>query len=300
VGKVTSRQVKNEQIYTSQKNIITGKELLDKSDPEINRLNNSKYRDSIYSMINENDPEKIWTAASISSSKIKLFSAFVLLFVLISALLVYLATEILLRNKAGIEIENKVFISYNHKDQVITKELCTALLGHNIELIVDSKDTAAGSKVENMVAGDDIYTFIRNSIKKSKVTLMIVSKNSLQSGWVSSEASNTFFLESFYEDKSFLACNADDIFGDKDFLNNAYIQIDEKLKDIDEDIKTRMDKQINTRDLNDQKTRLLDLRANLDKTFNRLQTSLCADISNGNLQHNLGDIVKAINLRFNN
>lgn len=297
VCKAAIKEIKNEQVFTTYKNVITGTELIDKSDSLINALNKTKERCSIREELNENNPEKIWTPASVNASKIKLYASFLLLLMWLAVLLVYLAVEILLRGK-GKQVEDKVFISYNHKDQELARQLCDALEQNNIPLIVDSPNTASGNKVENMVAGDDIYTFIHNAVAGSRITLMIVSEESLLSGWVATETVNTFFLESFDETKFFIACYVDKSFMDNDFATRAYAFIDQKLDEINQHVIKRIDQQADSRDLNDQKTRLLALRGNLDKTIHRLQHSLCIDISGGKLQDNLGEIIKAIRLRF--
>jgi TIR domain len=296
----------NTSVNFSNHNIITGTELIDKSDPELIGINKSSKKCSICEDLNETNPERIWVHSSIESSKIKLYSGFLFMVVSVTVLIIFLAVKILFRkipvdfdNSISEEIEDKVFISYNHEDHETAKELCDALLQHNIKLIVDSTDTAMHNHVQNMTPGDDIYVFIRKSIAKSKITLMIVSENSLLSGWVATETINTFFLESFDQKKSFIACYTDQSFMDRNFPAIAYAEIDQKLDAINNEIMNRNKHNVDSRDLNDQKTRLLMLRNNLDKTFNRLQNSLCIDISGGQLKGNMQTIVNAIILKFN-
>lgn len=298
VSKVSDVGLRDGHKITTDKNIITGYELKDLSDPEVERINKSNHRDSIFDYIRENDPTRIWTLSSIQSNKIVLISSFILLFSLIAALLIYLATEMLFRNTM-IEVEDRVFISYNHEDVEIAKLLCSALLENNIKLTVDSPLTASGPKVNNMLAGDKINSFIRNAVRYSKITLMLVSEKSLLSGWVATEAVNTFFLESFGEDKFFIGCYADGSFLNNDFTARAYTIIDQKMAEVDKNLANRMGQKADSRDLNDQKTRLFTLRGSLDKIIERLQTSKCIDISGDQLHTAVMEITKSAREYFN-
>ncbi|MBS1511974.1 MAG: toll/interleukin-1 receptor domain-containing protein [Bacteroidetes bacterium] len=297
VCKVTNKQILNDKVSTTYKNIISGTVLIDTTDEVINRVNTTRQHCSICDSLNENNPEKIWLPNSVQASKLKLHLCFLLLLVSVAVLLVDLAAE-LLSGKPVTEMEDVVFISYNHGDELVTKELCTALLQQNIPLIVDSPNTAQSSKVQNMIAGDSINTFIKKSVLQSKITLMIVSENSLLSGWVATETVNTFFFESFDDRKKFIACYSDDKFLNNDFAGDAIRQIDSKLAGINTEIAERIKQQADSRDLNDQKTRLLSLRANLDLIIQRLQNSLCIPIANGKLQENLPALTKAIQAGF--
>lgn len=74
---------------------------------------------------------------------------------------------------------NDVFISYSTKDQAAKDELCAFLDQHKISYWLDEND---------LEIGQDIGTNLKNSLREARYTLMLVSDNSLKSGWVGMEA----------------------------------------------------------------------------------------------------------------
>jgi len=178
-----------------------------------------------------------------------------------------------------------VFISYNHKDSEVANKLNASLRAAGFEVIQD---------VEAMKAGAIIRQFIIDSVANSDVTLSLVSNNSLKSGWVATETINTFFLENFKSDKKFIA-----VYIDGDFFNNRFVidatkEIDVKIKELDDLMKEYAEYKIDSTDLNNEKTRLFQLRNNLGNILVRLRESLCIDIKNDNYDKNIGKVIDAI------
>ena len=66
----------------------------------------------------------------------------------------------------------KVFISYNHRDIVQANRIRDFFKANEIPVIIDT---------EEMDAGEDIKSFINRSIQEAKVTISVISKNSLLS-----------------------------------------------------------------------------------------------------------------------
>lgn len=183
------------------------------------------------------------------------------------------------------EAENDVFISYTHSDRAIATLLKQKLERENLRVLIDS---------DAMAAGQNIREFIEKSVINSRVTLSVVSRASLLSGWVCMETVNTFYLEKFLPGKKFIACYIDEDFFLPGFTSTAVQQFDEQLQSI----QTLTDKHnilgIDTRDLNDTKTRLLAIRNNLDEIVQRLRNSLCVKIAGEQLEENFPLIVKSI------
>ena len=191
------------------------------------------------------------------------------------------------KNQSSIlpEAENDVFISYNHNDKAVANLLKQKLEKENLRVLIDS---------DAMAAGQNIREFIQKCVLDSRVTLSVVSRASLLSGWVCMETVHTFYLEKFLPGKKFIACYLDDDFLSPEFTSTAVQQFDEQLQTI----KALTDKHnilgIDTRDLNENKTRLLAIRNNLDEIIQRLKNSLCVKIKGEQLEENFPLIVKSI------
>jgi len=178
-----------------------------------------------------------------------------------------------------------VFISYNHNDKAAAQQIRTLLEKKKIEVILDSDD---------MDAGEVINQFIIDSVNKATITLSILSTNSLMSGYVSMETIRTFYAEEFTNKKKFIACYLDDEFMHADFIIRSVKKIDEKLDEIKSIIDQQDALDVDTQNLNSQKTRLYDLRQNLDKIVEKLNASLCIDIRGEKLTANFPKILESI------
>ena len=178
-----------------------------------------------------------------------------------------------------------VFISYNHNDKAVAEEIRTLLEMKKIEVILDSDD---------MEAGEVINQFIIDSVNKATITLSVLSTNSLMSGYVSMETIRTFYAEEFSNKKKFIACYLDDEFMHADFIIRSVKKIDEKLHEIKKIIDQQDALDVDTKNLNSQKTRLYDLRQNLDKIVEKLNASLCIDIRGEKLKANFPRILESI------
>lgn len=178
-----------------------------------------------------------------------------------------------------------VFISYNHRDADIANKVKEKLTSEDINVIIDS---------ERMQAGDDIKEFIENCVRETNATLSLISKNSLLSAWVAMESINTFYHEKTNTKKKFIACYINDDFFNRNFTDDALDHIDAEIKEIQSLITVRMQKDRSIRDLQNELTRMTELRNNLDEIIRRLRESLCIDIRNGNLENNFQKILQAI------
>lgn len=182
-------------------------------------------------------------------------------------------------------MDPKVFISYNHNDSAIALKIRDTLEKANIEVIIDQED---------MMAGTDIKSFIEKSISESTVTVSLVSNKSLKSAWVALETIDTFFLEHYKTNRKFIACYLDEDFFQPNYTLKAVGDIDEQIKLNQKMIPDYQLKMIDTRDLNNQNTRLLALRNNLDAIVGRLRDSLCLDVREEAFKQSLKKLIQAI------
>jgi hypothetical protein len=179
----------------------------------------------------------------------------------------------------------RVFISYSHADSEIAKRLKSKLEKEQINVILDA---------EAMLAGEEISAFIHRSILRSQVTISIISRESLLSGWVALETVSTFFLQKFSRNRHFIACFVNSDFLDSDFVLEAVGELDIKLAEVNARINKQNRINVDTRNLNDEKSRLLLLRNNFDDILYRLKNSLQVDISPGHLENNFPLLLKSI------
>lgn len=179
-----------------------------------------------------------------------------------------------------------VFISYNHNDIEIANKLKEKLNAANIHVVIDS---------ENMQAGEDIKEFIEKCVRETGTTISLISKKSLLSAWVAMESINTFYHEKTDTTKKYIACFIDDDFFKRDFTDNTLDHIDGEIKEIQGLITTRMEKNRSIRDLQNELTRLTELRNNMDEIIRRLRECLCIDIRGEKLESNFNKITEAVN-----
>ena len=178
----------------------------------------------------------------------------------------------------------KVFISYNHKDQEVALKIKNKLESSGIKVTIDSVA---------LTTGGNIPEFIKRSIKETDITLLLVSKNSLMSGWVTTETILSAFSETLLG-RSFFPCYIENEFFDDDFVDNAFDIIDERLEKIDQRLKTRLDKKQGFADLTAKQERLVKLRAELPSIIGRLESSFCVDLIDDRFDSGMEKVIKDI------
>ena len=179
----------------------------------------------------------------------------------------------------------KVFISYNHNDMDVANKLKDKLKAENINVVIDS---------ERMQAGEDIKEFIEKCIRETSATISLISKNSLLSAWVAMESINTYKHEQTNGGKKFIACYINDDFFKRNFTDDALDFIEGEIKEIQSLITARMEKNRSIRDLQNELSRLSELRNNMDEIIRHLRESLCIDIREGSMENNFQKILQAI------
>ena len=184
-----------------------------------------------------------------------------------------------------VERLKNVFISYNHHDMETANKLKEKLTAQNINVVIDS---------ESMQAGEDIKEFIEKCVRETGTTISLISKNSLLSAWVAMESINTFYHEKTDTKKKFIGCFITDDFFKRNFTDEALDHIEGEIKEIQGLVTSRMEKNRSIRDLQNELTRMTELRNNMDEIIRRLRESLCIDIREGNMETNFQKIVQAI------
>lgn len=178
-----------------------------------------------------------------------------------------------------------VFISYNHEDKLVAFKIQDALEAAGIEVVIDTED---------MFAGEDIKSFIEDCVRETTVTLSLISNRSLRSAWVAMETIHSFFLERYVENKKFIACYIDEDFFQSDFTLNTIADIDKKIQQNQHLILKQHKKMLDTRNLNNENSRLLSLRNNLDEIVRRLRESLSLDVREPAFRISMQQLIKTL------
>lgn len=180
-----------------------------------------------------------------------------------------------------------VFLSYNHGDSAMANKLKEALEAHGVAVTID----------QAMQAGQGIQAFILDSIRITDVTVSIVSNRSLLSAWVAMESINTFYQAKFDDEKRFIACYIDDDFFQPRFRLDATDTIDARIREIDVLLPEYINRKLDPVDLNEEKSRLFNLRNNLGEILRRLKESLCLDLREDHFDESLARIISAIRVQ---
>ena len=146
----------------------------------------------------------------------------------------------------------KVFISYNHADADTAQSIKRVLQERGIDVHIDAAE---------MQPGEDIRAFITRSIRATSCTFCLISQRSLLSGWVGLESMLALTARELWSDRLFVAGYLDTDFFDLGFRLDATRRIDERIAEIDQLMLEYLARQLDTIDLNAERTRALDLRA---------------------------------------
>ncbi|MGD1890815.1 MAG: COR domain-containing protein [Cyclobacteriaceae bacterium] len=165
----------------------------------------------------------------------------------------------------------KVFLSYNHKDKVTANRIIDVLKKEGYPVFMD--DVA-------MEAGENIESFINKGVRKSRITVLLVSEHSLQSGWVTSEIIKSLYDEKIRgEGERFIPVTITNIYRQEGYVDSALDKIEKKIQRINEKILNRRKQKRGSDEFDSQLARREDQRYYLPKIVKRLIESSTVDIS---------------------
>lgn len=178
-----------------------------------------------------------------------------------------------------------VFISYSHRDTEAAMRVKTRL-------------EAAGVTVEfdgyGMEPGINVYEYIRQAIAESRFTLALISENSLLSTWVVMETLGSFEEENVKGQDRFIPCCLDKSFLDRGFMIRAAARIDEELKELEQFIEQQNALKLDSRNFNEDKSRLYELRNQLDNIIGRLKRTKCANLGPEQFEASMQQVIDHI------
>lgn len=172
----------------------------------------------------------------------------------------------------------KIFISYSHADKPTALRVEEYLKKKNIEVIRDEAAMHGGQKIEDFI----------NVIKNVDCVLVIISKNSLYSSWVSKEIMTTMQRA----DQYLLPCYLDESFLDKNLMESAEKYVDEKIASITNKVIQRG--RGNTDDLFNERKDWTDYINNLPVILNELNRRKCVSLMENDFENSLPRIVEDI------
>ena len=269
---VTYRYAESVCIATdaSGQRVVIGTELT-QSGLQYRRENPNDDNAQILEALAARAPDAAWTVRSIRRCRIILSLAGGLWIPLFGASAV--AASALFGRDSGerkpARTKARAFIWSCHEDAAAVSKLRDVLCANDIDVIVDS---------EAMLPGERISDFIDRSIRNCDVVVSVVSDRSLVSAWVASETVLSFSRLKWDVDLSFVACYLDDAWLHPEFRLQLTQRIDDRLRRIESLLPDYAAQRIDSADLNEEKTRLSDLRNNLGHLLAVLRDTLCLDI----------------------
>ncbi|MEL6192131.1 MAG: TIR domain-containing protein [Bacteroidota bacterium] len=177
-----------------------------------------------------------------------------------------------------------IFISYNHKDRSISEKIKRTLESSGFTVVID---------FESIQPGEDIYDFIKKSVRETDATLSIVSKNSLLSSWVALESMKSFYAQEVI-DRKFIPAYIDKSFLNNSFTDESLYAVQGEITEITERIETRLKKGWNFDDLNTDLKRYKDLEYNLPGIIDRIKTIASVDLTEKNYQQGIERIISSL------
>ncbi|HAD14542.1 MAG TPA: hypothetical protein DCF33_19125 [Saprospirales bacterium] len=162
----------------------------------------------------------------------------------------------------------KVFISYSQKDMLAMRAVKNYLEGHDVHVHIDLNDLSAGESIQG---------FIDEALRNNNFVISIISKNSLQSGWVSKELVVAKFLNK--TNSYWIPVSIDDAWSNNQFYFEATKEIDKKITEARKQITIAIKGNLDISPFIDDEKRLQELKANLGTTISDLKSVLVVDIS---------------------
>ena len=114
------------------------------------------------------------------------------------------------------------------------------------------------------------------------------------SSWVAMETIQTLQRNRAMNDRLFVACYLDDDFFQPEYRLECTKRIDARLAQIEESAPEYATQKLDTVDLNNEKTRLYDLRNNLGTILATFKQILCLDVRDGAFDESGDKLVAAV------
>lgn len=173
--------------------------------------------------------------------------------------------------------KKKIFISYNHSDKPKVLDIKNALNEKNIEVIRDEEAMSGGEYIEDFMS----------IIASVDCVLLVVSKNSMLSPWVSKEIMMTIKTE-----KYLLPCYLDDEFLRPGFVEECNTYADLEIDRIFQEMKKRQAASI--KDLVFKRENWVEYQNNLPDIIDKLKKINCVSLKPSDYDTGMEKIITTI------
>jgi CHASE2 domain-containing sensor protein len=178
-----------------------------------------------------------------------------------------------------------VFISYSSKDLVFAQKLNGTLEKNDILTLIDFK----------MPPGKDLMRFVSESIRKSDYTVLVVSKNSLDSDWVYVEFMETMAHEHVMETRKFVPLCIDNGVFDKAYQMKLVNDLMARLDTVSQSIAKLKERNLSADNFETEEKRIKEHQVNLDKMLTNINSALAVDLSTDQkFDENIQRVIKLI------
>lgn len=184
------------------------------------------------------------------------------------------------------ENDYNVFISYNHDDVKTALKIRDHLANSGIEVTIDQ---------DSMDPGQEIKSFIKESIEKADAVLSLISNRSLKSGWVGVETFDTMFAESQSGKRKLIGCILDSDFYKSDYTTKTIDELDEEIETRKEILIKQLNQGVSVTDISSEIDRLRKLRQNFPETMQRLRDFKCINVSvDDEIAYNMDEFIHVL------
>jgi hypothetical protein len=163
----------------------------------------------------------------------------------------------------------------------VAEKLCQRLTAEGLGVIIDSGSLAPGMSIQK---------FIEEGVRTTDATVSIVSKYSLLSAWVALESEEVLR----HQRKSFFGCYLDEEFLRRDFVDEAIDYADQQIREIGQNIKSRIDRDSSFDDLYTDLQRYRLLRSSIDKVIGRLRETASLSLRSEVFEQNVQKLARTL------
>lgn len=178
----------------------------------------------------------------------------------------------------------KVFLSYSQKNSDVAMRIKSFLEAAGAQVFIDK---------EAFPPGVDIEHFIEEGIKDNNFVVSVISRDSLQSGWVSKEMTMGFVAQRM-SNRRLLPVKIDNAYDEDDFYFESLDLFDQEIDKSHTNIQKALTRKADIRPFQDKLARYEDLKNNFGPIVQRLKSIYLVDIAGDNFEPGMGKVLKTM------
>jgi hypothetical protein len=177
----------------------------------------------------------------------------------------------------------RVFISYSHKDMHVMRSVKRYLEDNGIHSQVDLTDLSVGAEIQ---------AFVDKALRDNDFVVSIISRDSLESGWVSAELTVAKFLNK--TNQNWIPVAIDGAWKDDKFYFTVTENIERKMVAARKQLKKALDAGVSISPMTEEMSRLEALKANIGSTIATLKDLYVVDISGELFEVGMAKVLRKI------